>query len=198
MAWMARVRRGPERLSTPLGIVVLLTPSLFLGPSFPLLGMKGDDDERRQRGSVQGTSGTSVARGQVAPGFEDVRVEFERNFAERGEIGAAVSAPDRHGLFAWRALAPSLQRGVSRWGRSAIFAGSPGDPVSGSPGPGAFAGSVRLVLAFFGRAPVQQSEQLRGGLGRGHPARHDVGVLQFLAVQGGVIIQILTQGSPFQ
>jgi CubicO group peptidase (beta-lactamase class C family) len=30
--------------------------------------------------------------GMVAPGFEDVRVEFERNFAERGEIGAAVAA----------------------------------------------------------------------------------------------------------
>ena len=30
--------------------------------------------------------------GQVAPGFEQVRVEFERNFAERGEIGAAVCA----------------------------------------------------------------------------------------------------------
>jgi CubicO group peptidase (beta-lactamase class C family) len=32
------------------------------------------------------------ARGWVAPGFEQVRVEFEHNFAERGEIGAAVSA----------------------------------------------------------------------------------------------------------
>jgi CubicO group peptidase (beta-lactamase class C family) len=31
-------------------------------------------------------------RGQVAPGFEEVRAEFERNFEERGEIGAAVSA----------------------------------------------------------------------------------------------------------
>ena len=31
-------------------------------------------------------------RGQVAEGFEEVRVEFERNFVERGEIGAAVSA----------------------------------------------------------------------------------------------------------
>jgi CubicO group peptidase (beta-lactamase class C family) len=30
--------------------------------------------------------------GHVAPGFEQVRVEFERNFAERGEIGAAVAA----------------------------------------------------------------------------------------------------------
>jgi len=30
--------------------------------------------------------------GWVAKGFEQVRVEFERNFAERGEIGAAVSA----------------------------------------------------------------------------------------------------------
>lgn len=30
--------------------------------------------------------------GMVAPGFEAVRTEFERNFAERGEIGAAVAA----------------------------------------------------------------------------------------------------------
>ena len=30
--------------------------------------------------------------GQVAPGFEEVRREFERNFAGRGEIGAAVAA----------------------------------------------------------------------------------------------------------
>ena len=33
-----------------------------------------------------------VACGTVAAGFEQVRDEFERNFAERGEIGAAVSA----------------------------------------------------------------------------------------------------------
>jgi CubicO group peptidase (beta-lactamase class C family) len=31
-------------------------------------------------------------RGDVAPGFEEVRAEFQRNFTERGEIGAAVSA----------------------------------------------------------------------------------------------------------
>ena len=30
--------------------------------------------------------------GFVAPGFEEVRAQFERNFAERGEIGAAVAA----------------------------------------------------------------------------------------------------------
>jgi CubicO group peptidase (beta-lactamase class C family) len=30
--------------------------------------------------------------GTVAPGFEGVRAEFERNFRERGEIGAAVAA----------------------------------------------------------------------------------------------------------
>lgn len=30
--------------------------------------------------------------GRVAPGFEEVREEFERNFAEREEIGAAVAA----------------------------------------------------------------------------------------------------------
>ncbi len=38
--------------------------------------------------------GGSRARvsGFVAPGFEEVRDEFERNFEERGEIGAAVAA----------------------------------------------------------------------------------------------------------
>ncbi len=33
-----------------------------------------------------------VVQGHVAPGFEAVRDEFQRNFAERGEIGAAVAA----------------------------------------------------------------------------------------------------------
>jgi CubicO group peptidase (beta-lactamase class C family) len=35
---------------------------------------------------------TTRVHGVVAPGFEEVRAEFERNFAERGEIGAAVAA----------------------------------------------------------------------------------------------------------
>ena len=35
---------------------------------------------------------TARVGGMVAPGFEDVRTEFERNFTERGEIGAAVAA----------------------------------------------------------------------------------------------------------
>ncbi len=35
---------------------------------------------------------TARVSGFVAPGFEEVRAEFERNFAERGEIGAAVAA----------------------------------------------------------------------------------------------------------
>jgi CubicO group peptidase (beta-lactamase class C family) len=36
---------------------------------------------------------TAITRihGVVAPGFEEVRTEFERNFAERGEIGGAVA-----------------------------------------------------------------------------------------------------------
>jgi CubicO group peptidase (beta-lactamase class C family) len=34
----------------------------------------------------------STVAGFVAPGFEEVRSEFERNFAKRGEIGAAVAA----------------------------------------------------------------------------------------------------------
>ncbi|HEY9479321.1 MAG TPA: serine hydrolase domain-containing protein [Gemmatimonadaceae bacterium] len=35
---------------------------------------------------------TTRVDGLVAPGFEEVRSEFERNLAERGEIGAAVAA----------------------------------------------------------------------------------------------------------
>ena len=35
---------------------------------------------------------TTHVNGFVAPGFEEVRVEFERNFTNRGEIGAAVAA----------------------------------------------------------------------------------------------------------
>ena len=35
---------------------------------------------------------TRPIHGAVLPGFEEVREEFERNFAERGEIGAAVAA----------------------------------------------------------------------------------------------------------
>ncbi|HWO08506.1 MAG TPA: serine hydrolase domain-containing protein, partial [Polyangiaceae bacterium] len=34
----------------------------------------------------------AAVHGRVAPGFEAVRRELERNFAERGEIGAAVCA----------------------------------------------------------------------------------------------------------
>ena len=33
-----------------------------------------------------------IVGGRVAPGFEEVRRQFERNFSERGEIGAAVAA----------------------------------------------------------------------------------------------------------
>jgi CubicO group peptidase (beta-lactamase class C family) len=43
------------------------------------------------RGTAQVKSLTPV-NGMVAAGFEEVRREFERNFAERGEIGAAVAA----------------------------------------------------------------------------------------------------------
>ena len=49
---------------------------------------------RSRQGSAPRASVTAAApvHGYVAPGFEDVRAEFERNFAERGEIGAAVAA----------------------------------------------------------------------------------------------------------
>ncbi|MGD9049460.1 MAG: hypothetical protein PVF77_15495 [Anaerolineae bacterium] len=46
--------------------------------------------------------------GWVAPGFEAVRAEFERNFAERGEVGAACAADHRGGKV------------VDLWGGTAI------------------------------------------------------------------------------
>jgi len=42
--------------------------------------------------SPAGAPDRITSGGGVAPGFEAVRDEFERNFAERGEIGAAVAA----------------------------------------------------------------------------------------------------------
>jgi CubicO group peptidase (beta-lactamase class C family) len=47
----------------------------------------------RPRGAaISAARATTQVNGMVAPGFEEVRAEFERNFAERGEIGAAVAA----------------------------------------------------------------------------------------------------------
>ena len=47
----------------------------------------------RTRGTtVVPTIAKARVGGFVAPGFEEVRAEFERNFADRGEIGAAVAA----------------------------------------------------------------------------------------------------------
>lgn len=51
----------------------------------------------------------SVGAGQVAPGFEAVRSEFERNFAERGEIGAVVAA---------QALRDAVDRSIRRLSES--------------------------------------------------------------------------------
>jgi CubicO group peptidase (beta-lactamase class C family) len=41
---------------------------------------------------LAGVKARAPIAGTVAPGFEDVRAEFERNFEKRGEIGAAVAA----------------------------------------------------------------------------------------------------------
>jgi CubicO group peptidase (beta-lactamase class C family) len=49
--------------------------------------------QHRYRGAAIVPKGASAhVDGFVAPGFEEVRAEFERNFPERGEIGAAVAA----------------------------------------------------------------------------------------------------------
>jgi CubicO group peptidase (beta-lactamase class C family) len=42
--------------------------------------------------TVRGGSTGVLSDGFVAPGFEGVRAEFERNFSERGEVGAAFAA----------------------------------------------------------------------------------------------------------
>jgi CubicO group peptidase (beta-lactamase class C family) len=47
---------------------------------------------RIPRVMAKAVAATTRVNGFVAPGFEEVRSEFERNFAERGEIGAAVAA----------------------------------------------------------------------------------------------------------
>ncbi len=41
------------------------------------------------------TAGASLVDGFVAPGFEAVKDEFRRSFAERGELGAACCAYHR-------------------------------------------------------------------------------------------------------
>lgn len=47
---------------------------------------------RLRGGTVAPEKSITHVDGFVAPGFEEVRAEFERNFAERGDIGAAVAA----------------------------------------------------------------------------------------------------------
>lgn len=53
----------------------------------------GDDKLQTRLGpAARNPRPAPYVNGFVAPGFEAVRAEFERNFAERGEIGAAVAA----------------------------------------------------------------------------------------------------------
>ena len=52
----------------------------------------GVPPDTRRGGSVHGTFRPMDIGGTVAPGFEPVRDEFERNFAKRGEVGAALLA----------------------------------------------------------------------------------------------------------
>lgn len=59
--------------------------------------MHGIHTDVSREKSTRRATGAPVAApaavsGRVAPGFEEVRAEFERNFTQRGEIGAAVSA----------------------------------------------------------------------------------------------------------
>lgn len=57
----------------------------------PAANTTGSRAESASRGARAPAKSAGV-HGLVAPGFEAVRAEFERNFAERGEVGAAVAA----------------------------------------------------------------------------------------------------------
>src|ERR1051325_7542277 len=59
-------------------------------------------------------------------------------------------------------------------------------------------GATWLVRAFLRRVPVEQREQFVGRLRRSDAVRHDVAVLELLAVHDGVVIQILSQCGPFE
>jgi len=62
-------------------------------PSRGLPPNSGADEEARDAGwGVVRDRSRACVSGFVAPGFEEVRAAFERNFDERGEIGAAVAA----------------------------------------------------------------------------------------------------------
>ena len=62
-------------------------------PPLPARG-RGLAFGRRRAAMRDARAGDTSPRigGDVAPGFEGVRAEFERNFTERGEVGAAVAA----------------------------------------------------------------------------------------------------------
>jgi CubicO group peptidase (beta-lactamase class C family) len=56
------------------------------------LNSSADEEARDSRSRAARDSSKARVSGFVAPGFEEVRAVFERNFDERGEIGAAVAA----------------------------------------------------------------------------------------------------------
>jgi CubicO group peptidase (beta-lactamase class C family) len=70
-----------------LAVVLLRREPVRRDPSPARRRRRGDGVSRRQRVRIP-----TVVEGFVAPGFEEVRAEFARNFTERDEIGAAVAA----------------------------------------------------------------------------------------------------------
>jgi len=70
-----------------------------------------------------------VASGFVAPGFEGVKEEFERNFSERGDVGAAFAVVGEEGTLVdlWGGLSDGQTR--KPWSRDTlqlVFSGSKG------------------------------------------------------------------------
>ncbi len=76
-----------ERINIGIWMLWLMVPAIVLLRRSAATALSPLSALRRGSQGV----GARVA-GWVAPGFEEVRAEFVRNFAERGEIGAAVAA----------------------------------------------------------------------------------------------------------
>jgi CubicO group peptidase (beta-lactamase class C family) len=73
-------------------VVVLAVTLLRRGRERKERGTGNDGLHSTLRPASRASRPATRVHGFVAPGFEEVRAEFERNFAERGEIGAAVAA----------------------------------------------------------------------------------------------------------
>ncbi len=76
--------------------------------------------ERLKAGLAYVTHLMATIHGSVAPGFEDVEAQFEKNFSERGELGAACAAywKGREVVNLWGGVRDS--KGSKPWGEDTL------------------------------------------------------------------------------